>query len=165
MLTRFLAAAFLILALSLHPSAHPWADEIAGRARVIDGDTIEIAGKRIRLFGIDAPESRQTCGSEGKVSRCGQEATSALSNRLGAEIVVCDDRGRDRYGRIVAVCRLGGSAGPDINAWMVREGWAIAYRRYSRDYVAAEGEAEAAKRGLWSGTFEEPWEWRRQRRQ
>lgn len=132
---------------------------------MIDGDTIEIAGKRIRLYGIDAPESRQTCIRDAKTSRCGQEAALALSNRVGSEVVVCDDRGRDRYRRVIAVCRLGGRAGPDINAWMVEEGWALAYRRYSRDYVKEEGTAEAAKRGLWSGTFEEPWEWRRQRRQ
>jgi endonuclease YncB( thermonuclease family) len=131
---------------------------------VIDGDTIEIAGKRIRLYGIDAPESRQTCLHEATTSRCGEDATSALSNRLGSEIVMCDDRGRDRYGRIIAVCRLGGRAGPDINAWMVREGWALAYRHYSRDYVQEEGEAQAARRGLWYSTFEAPWDWRRQRR-
>ena len=164
MVTRLLASIFLALILSLSTAVGLLADEIAGPARVIDGDTIEIAGKRIRLYGIDAPESRQTCVRDAKTSRCGQEATWALSNRIGSEIVACDDRGRDRYGRTIAVCRLGGSAGPDLNAWMVEQGWALAYRRYSRDYVAAEGAAQAAKRGLWSGSFEEPWEWRREQR-
>lgn len=160
MLTRILLATIL-WALIAGASA---ADEIVGRASVIDGDTIEIAGKRIRLHGIDAPEVGQTCVRAGKTARCGQEAALALSDRIGPRIVACDEKDHDGYGRIVGVCRLGGPRGPDLNAWMVEEGWALAYRRYSRDYVAEEAAARAAKRGLWDGSFEEPWEWRRKHR-
>lgn len=141
------------------------ADELIGRPSVIDGDTIEIAGKRIRLHGIDAPEGWQTCLRDSKPVRCGQEAAWALADRIGSSIVACDDRGRDRYGRVISVCHLGSREGPDLNAWMVEQGWALAYRHYSLAYVGEEAAAQAARRGLWSGSFKAPWDWRRERRQ
>src|SRR6185295_14474596 len=81
------------------------AADLTGQASVIDGDTIEIHDQRIRLFGIDAPESRQTCEAAGQTYRCGQQAVLALADRIGQRIVVCEGRDVDRYGRIVAVCR------------------------------------------------------------
>ena len=92
--------------------------DVAGRARVIDGDTIEVSSARIRLFGIDAPESAQRCLA-GTRWPCGEQATRALSGRIDGRSVACEERDRDRYGRIVAVCRYGGQ---DVNAWLVREG-------------------------------------------
>ena len=131
---------------------------IAGQASVIDGDTIEIHGVRIRLFGIDAPEGRQVCqDSEGRDYRCGQRAALALSNKIGRHTVSCVERDVDRYHRVVAVCSVSGS---DVNAWMVRRGWAIAYRYYSEDYVPQEEEAESARAGIWAGSFTRPYEWR-----
>ena len=131
---------------------------IVGVASVIDGDTIEIHGVRIRLHGIDAPESRQLCTRPtGERWRCGQQASLALSDQIGRSTVSCDPRDTDRYGRTVAVCR---SRGVDLNGWLVTQGWAVAYRRYSRDYVRAEDQALAARRGVWSGQFDMPWEWR-----
>ncbi len=135
------------------------ADPIAGRPSITDGDTLVIRDIRIRLHGIDAPESAQTCqDAAGKDYRCGQAAALALADHIGTSNVTCEPRDTDRYGRTVAVCRKGHE---DLNAWMVRQGHAIAYRRYSQDYVAAEGEAKAAKRGIWAGTFQEPQDWRR----
>lgn len=135
---------------------------ISGRASVIDGDTIEIQGQRIRLYGIDAPESRQTCRDEnGRDYRCGQQATRALSNKIGGQTVSCDQRDIDRYGRIVAVCQVGGE---DLNGWLVSEGLAVAYTRYSVKYVPAEIGARFAGRGIWAGDFMEPETWRRQNR-
>src|SRR5262245_53169901 len=131
---------------------------IVGRASVIDGDTIEIAGTRIRLFGIDAPEGAQTCDVRGKTYRCGQQAAFALSDKLGNRTVECRPKDRDRYQRVVAVCAV---AGEDINAWMVAQGWALAYRHYSHDYVGQEQRAADAKLGVWQGRFEAPWDWRR----
>src|SRR5262249_53770827 len=132
---------------------------ITGQASVIDGDTIEIHGKRIRLFGIDAPESSQTCtNSEGKEYRCGQRSANALDNKIRGHRVECRQKDIDRYGRVVAVCLVGGE---DINAWMVAQGWAIAYRQFSLIYVDQERNAANAKLGIWQGKFELPWEWRR----
>src|SRR5262249_5017911 len=111
--------------------------EIAGRASVIDGDSLEIAGQRIRLYGIDAPEAGQTCLAETQW-RCGQQAAFALAAIIGSHWVHCAERDRDQYSRVVAVCRLSGSNGPDVNAQMVRQGWALAYRQYSTDYIAEE---------------------------
>jgi len=132
--------------------------EISGPVQVKDGDTIEIHGERIRLYGIDAPESRQTCNRYGGEWRCGIEATQALADKVGSDPLECSPKDRDRYGRTVAVCRLNGE---DLNAWMVSEGWAMAYRHYSLDYVAAEDAAREAKRGIWASEFLPPWEWRR----
>lgn len=135
-----------------------WAGGVMGRASVIDGDTIEIHGQRIRLFGIDAVESRQRCERNGKAWNCGRDAAFALADRIGTSTIDCQGDERDRYGRLVAVCFKGGE---DLNRWMVEQGWAVAFRRYSLDYVEAEAAAKAARRGLWSGRFEMPWDWRR----
>jgi endonuclease YncB( thermonuclease family) len=135
------------------------ADTIRGRASVTDGDTVEIAGTRIRLHGVDAPESSQTCKDRlGIEYRCGQRAALALADKIGSGPVSCEARDTDRYGRIIAVCS---QRGIDLNAWMVEEGHALAYRQYSKDYVSQEEAARAAKRGIWSGSFTPPSEYRR----
>jgi endonuclease YncB( thermonuclease family) len=146
------------LTLSSAASAAP----IIGRASVIDGDTIEIRGERIRLFGIDAPEGGQTCTDvKGATYRCGQRAAQALDYRISDSPVTCEPRDRDRYGRVVAVCR---AFGEDLSAWMAGLGWALAYREYSRQYVPAEELAQRHRAGMWAGKFEPPWEWRAERR-
>ena len=134
------------------------AEPLVGTASVVDGDTIEIHGQRIRLHGIDAPESRQECTRpDGATWRCGQQAALALSDRIGRSVVHCDARGRDRYGRIISVCL---KETEDLNRWMIANGWAVAYRKYALDYVDDEERAHLAKAGIWSGTFEMPWDWR-----
>ncbi len=149
-----------ILMLTVLPAGSGFAQEpLTGIASVIDGDTIEIHDVRIRLHGIDSPEGRQQCFREsGTPWRCGQEAALALSDYVGRANVRCEPRDRDRYGRVVAVCYKGLE---DLNRWMVANGWAAAYRAYSVDYVADEERARNAKLGIWSGSFEMPWEWRR----
>ena len=132
--------------------------DLSGRARVIDGDTIEIGAVRVRLHGVDAPESAQSCLAGGERWPCGQRATRALAGQIGGRTVACSERARDRYGRIVAGCRHGGR---DVNAWLVDRGWALAYRRYSRAYVNEESSARAARKGIWRGEFVPPWDWRR----
>ena len=134
---------------------------VIGQASVIDGDTIEIHGKRIRLFGIDAVESSQRCSRNGKPWNCGKDAAFALADRIGRYTIDCQGKNRDRYGRLVAVCFKGSE---ELNRWMVAQGWAVAYRRYSVDYVAEEDAARAAGRGLWASTFDMPWEWRKRQR-
>lgn len=157
---RFSLLRRILLAVVIVPAAiAAGGTDLAGRASVIDGDTIEIHGLHIRLFGIDAPEAGQPCEDvDGHAYRCGQEAALALANHIGQRPVVCAPRDTDRYGLIVAVCRTGGQ---DLNAWLVSQGWALAYRRYSADYVREEAVARIAKRGIWRGQFISPWEWRR----
>jgi len=135
--------------------------DITGTASVIDGDTIEIHGQRIRFHGIDAPESRQTCLADGVRWRCGQIAALALADFIGRSPVRCEEQGVDRYGRVIAACSV---RGEDIEAWMARGGWALAYRRYSRDYISQEHVAQAAHAGIWRGEFVPPWDWRRGKR-
>ena len=133
---RITALAFIV-ALTSAGLARELPGPIIGRASVIDGDTIEIRGQRIRLFGIDAPESRQTCTDPKGVSyRCGQRAAQALDYRISDSPVTCEPKDRDRYGRIVAVCR---AYGEDLSAWMTGLGWALAFRRYSAQYIAGRG--------------------------
>jgi endonuclease YncB( thermonuclease family) len=148
------------LALGGIPPLPSSAGEVAvGIASVVDGDTIEIHGERIRLFGIDAAETRQSCeDASGKPYRCGQQAALALADRINQKSIRCEGRTRDRYGRLVAICYLGDE---DLDAWLVSQGLALAFRKYSTLYVPEEDAARAAKRGLWAGSFEEPWEWRK----
>jgi endonuclease YncB( thermonuclease family) len=132
--------------------------KIVGTASVIDGDTIEIHGIRIRLESIDAPESVQTCLREGTAIPCGRQAAFHLSDRIGRRPVSCVPKGTDRYGRTLAVCF---EAGEDLNRLMVIDGQAVAYRQFSRRYVGEENAARAARSGIWGTEFEMPWEWRR----
>lgn len=135
-------------------------EPLAGRASVIDGDTIEIHGTRVRLEGIDAPESRQTCTAKetGEVIRCGQKAAFFLANLLAEHTISCAEDGKDRYGRTLAHCNV---QGQDVGASMVRAGWALAFVRYSREYLPQEEEARAAGAGMWATEFVAPWDWRK----
>jgi len=130
---------------------------ITGVASVVDGDTLEIHGRRIRLFGIDAPEADQMCTAAGQRYRCGQKAAFALADFVDTQTVSCEQRDTDQYGRAVATCSVGIQ---DLGAWLVAHGHALAYRRYSNQYVAAEEAAAAARQGVWAGEFQPPWEWR-----
>lgn len=134
---------------------------VVGRASVRDGDTLIIRDRKIRLAGLDAPEMGQSCEAEGRSYRCGQRAALALDGLIGSRTVHCTGKARDRYRRLLARCRVGETS---LNAWMVEQGWAIAYRRYSKEYVPAEQRARAARRGIWAGTFEEPERFRARRR-
>jgi endonuclease YncB( thermonuclease family) len=134
------------------------AASLTGRASVIDGDTLAIHGRLIRLYGIDAPETAQTCSVNNRRYRCGEEAARALSEFIGERQVACDKRELDSDGRIVAVCHVGGE---DMGAWMVLQGWALAHSQPSREYFDEELAARANKRGIWRGTFMSPWLWRR----
>ncbi len=154
---RYLIA--LAVALFLSPMALA---DITGQPRVIDGDTLEVAGQRIRLHGIDAPESKQLCRRDGERWRCGKDATSALKAFLGSRPVSCVELDRDRYRRIVAKCAVDGV---DVGEWMVSQGWAVVYYQYSYEYSRAEQRAKSARRGIWAGEFEKPWEWRKQQRE
>ncbi|MET3593264.1 endonuclease YncB(thermonuclease family) [Mesorhizobium shonense] len=155
---RFLLA-LLICAFAVPAKAQP----LVGVASVIDGDTIEIHGSRIRLNGIDAPESDQLCiDGAGREYRCGQKAALALDDFLKARRPVsCIEVDRDtRWGRMVAVCTAGGV---DIGEWMVRQGYALDWPKYSYGaYAQMQSKARTARSGLWAGSFTAPWDWRKQ---
>lgn len=133
-------------------------NSITGQASVVDGDTLEIHGIRIRLNGIDAPEASQKCDANGTSYRCGQKAAFALDEILADKTVVCVKLDTDRYRRTIAKCTV---AQTDVSAEMVRRGWAIAYRKYSLEYVPLEDAARTMGVGLWAGSFENPAEYRR----
>ncbi|QIG52122.1 thermonuclease family protein [Nordella sp. HKS 07] len=129
-----------------------------GTADVIDGDSFRLGKDEIRLNGIDAPEYRQVCrdGSD-RQWNCGRAATDALRRLVTGREVGCTGLDADRYGRLVSRCTAGRI---DLNAEMVRLGWAIAYTRHSDDYVDQEAEARRQRRGIWRGSFDLPEDWR-----
>jgi len=128
--------------------------------KITDGDSLRAGDIRIRIHGIDAPEMRQIChDKQGDAYHCGVTARDYLASALGDKAVLrCEHLDTDRYQRFVMRCY---HRGIDIGAGMVRAGWAVAYRRYAKDYISDEAEARAAKRGLWSGKFQKPEEWRK----
>ena len=135
------------------------AGEIKGFSKVIDGDTVRINVNKIRLSGIDAPEKKQTCTRSGRKYSCGTESTEALLKIIEKKIITCNvEPNKDRYGRFIGICFI---EEININRWMVRNGHAVAYRRYSKEYIQDEEYAKKEKKGLWSGTFLEPEKWRK----
>jgi len=140
-------------------SAAPLAP-LNGAAVVVDGDSLEIGKTRIRLEGIDAPELEQTCADpKGQTWPCGRSASRAVRTHLQGHDVRCEPKGLDQFKRVLAVCFL--SDGSDLNAWIVRQGWALAYG-YAQVYRPEQDEAQAANRGIWAGTFTPPHDWRQQ---
>jgi len=136
-----------------------YAAELSGAPIITDGDTIKIINKRIRLHGIDTPEKKQICIKNTKEYSCGKEATDALAKKINGNQVVCKVQDRlDRYKRYIGVCFVGEV---NLNKWMVRNGYAIAYRRYSKDYIEDEDYAKKNKLGLWAGNFIYPEKWRK----
>jgi endonuclease YncB( thermonuclease family) len=153
----------IILLLVFIASATHAAELISGIPRVVDGDTLVIETTKIRLASIDAPESDQVCLDENRKRwTCGIEARDRLAGYIGNRSIDCVPQGVDTYGRTLATCTL---AGENLNAWMVRQGWALAFVRYSKQYVPDEEAARSASRGLWSGAFIAPWDWRHRNRQ
>lgn len=148
----------LTLALLLAASPAPAvAQTTSGTAVVIDGDSLSVGGRAVRLFGIDAPEGKQTCQRDGTSWACGEEAASQLKAIVDGHVVECSGRGVDQYGRILGVCTANGF---ELNGAMVEAGWATAYRSYSDDYVPQEVRAKAARVGIWNSTFVAPEEYR-----
>ncbi|OOY03501.1 thermonuclease family protein [Thioclava sp. F28-4] len=143
----------LLVLLAAPAASQLSAATVTGLPRVVDGDTLVVQNTRVRLFGIDAPEAKQSCKTaQGVRWACGRAATAELQ-RLAGQGVRCSGDEEDRYGRLIAVCRAGGR---DLNAEMVARGAAFAYRKYSRDYVSQEERARRAGLGVWQGAAERP---------
>ena len=146
------------------------ADEIYGIPKIVDGDTVHIDNYKFRLEGIDAPEIRQKCKKESfKISstigftfykdyKCGKVSKEKLAAKINDSEIKCIFTSKDRYKRYIATCFKGKT---NLNRWMVRNGYAIAYQRYSKDYVPDEDFAKEKKLGLWQGKFTSPEKWRK----
>ncbi|MGI9413356.1 MAG: thermonuclease family protein [Hyphomicrobiales bacterium] len=142
----------------LYAVAHLPEDRAEGEVRIIDGDSLHVGGREVRLLGIDAPEARQTCRDETQAEwPCGRDATGTLRRLAHQAPVTCAGSGTDKYGRLLARCRAGGL---DLNAEMVRRGFAVSSAEQDFAYSAEESEARTARRGLWRGEFQPPHEWR-----
>lgn len=160
-------ALFIITLILTQPGGQPLAADdrpfaLAGEVtvtKVSDGDSLRSGRLKIRLHGIDAPELKQTCTDpQGAAWPCGRAARDAMADITETARLRCDLMDVDRYGRLVMRCFAGGT---DIAAHLVANGLALAYRRYSTDYVDAEAVARENHRGMWAGDFEAPWDWRR----
>jgi len=151
----FLFAVALPLALPAAATA-----ETAGRAEVVDGETVRIGGREFALMGIDAPEPGQTCTNrKGKAFDCHRIAATGLMDLVAGARVACRETGESRAGRPVAVCRAGGY---DLSEGMTYTGWALADPETGGAYRRFEEKARKKKHGLWAGVFEKPWQWRRE---
>ena len=154
--------AAILLLVFFTRTAHA-AEMISGVPRIVDGDTLVIGITKIRLASIDAPESDQVClDANRKQWTCGIEARDRLAAHIGNSPIDCVPTGADAYNRTLAICTIGGES---LNAWMVQQGWALAFVRYSKQYIPDEEAARSAGRGLWSGAFIAPWDWRHRNRQ
>ena len=143
--------------------------EISGNAQIIDGDTIKINSKKIRLHGIDAPEFKQMCKKTylkiifftfTKDYPCGKISTENLKKKINNKVITCTILDIDRYKRLIGECYKGNL---NLNSWLVSNGHAVAYRKYSKKYVSYEINAKNEKLGIWQGKFEMPWVYRRKK--
>ncbi len=128
------------------------------KIQVIDGDTIHIGKLKYRLFGIDAPEIKQICEKDNTKIQCGVIAKSVLKNKIADKIPECIVKDKDRYQRLVAECFIGKES---LSRFMVREGYAVAYSQYSKDFIDDEKYAKENKLGIWSMNFQVPFEYRK----
>ena len=126
--------------------------------KVVDGDTIHLNGEKIRFTGIDTPELKQTCIKEGIENSCGATAKQILVNKIGNNNLECISEGRDRYNRTLAECFVNNES---LSSYLVRSGYAFAYRKYSNKFIIDEDYAKVNKVGMWSMKFEYPWDYRK----
>ena len=126
--------------------------------KVVDGDTIHLNGEKIRFTGIDTPELKQTCLKEGIQNPCGVTAKQILIGKIGNNNVKCISEGKDQYKRILAECFVNNES---LSSYLVRSGYAFAYRKYSKNFIPDEDYARNNKLGMWSMEFDYPWDYRK----
>ena len=128
--------------------------------KIVDGDTIHLNGEKIRFTGIDTPELKQSCLKEGIKNSCGVTAKQLLIDKIGNNNVECISEGKDQYKRTLAECFVNNES---LSSYLVRKGYAFAYRRYSKKFVADEDYARINKLGMWSMEFDYPWNYRKKK--
>ena len=139
-------------------SSYLFAENISNNIKVTDGDTIVINKEKIRFVGIDTPELKQTCTKDDEKIFCGEIAKNILIKKIGSEIPKCISEGKDRYNRVLAECFVNGES---LSSFLVRSGYAFAYRKYSDKFIKDEEFAKKNKLGMWSMKFQYPWDFRK----
>ena len=150
--------ATLVISISLLISLITYCHTNAQNVQITDGDTIKINGEKIRFSGIDTPEMKQTCIENGIINPCGVMAKKILMDKISNNEVVCISEGKDQYKRTLAECFVNDES---LSSYLVRSGYAFAYRRYSKKFIADEEYAKSNKIGMWSMKFDYPWDWRK----
>ena len=149
---------FLVISICLIFFFLTYNDVKSYEIKIIDGDTIHLNNEKIRFTGIDTPELKQTCNKNNEIIYCGIEAKQLLINKIGKDKVICVREGKDRYKRILAECFVNDLS---LSRFLVREGYAFAYRKYSKKFIKDEDFARKNNIGMWSMKFEYPWDWRK----
>ena len=149
---------FLVISICLIFFFLTYNDVKSYEIKIIDGDTIRLNNEKIRFTGIDTPELKQTCNKNNEIIYCGIEARQLLIDKIGKYKVNCIREGKDRYNRTLAECFVNDLS---LSKYLVREGYAFAYRKYSKKFISDEDFAKKNKIGMWSMNFEYPWDWRK----
>ena len=150
--------AILVISVSVIVFFFTYTDIKSQDIKITDGDTIKINGEKIRFSGIDTPELKQTCIKKGESNPCGITAKQILVDKIGDHKVTCVSEGKDHYKRTLAECFVKDES---LSSYLVRSGYAFAYRRYSKKFIADENYAKFNKLGMWSMVFDYPWDWRK----
>ena len=149
---------FLVISICLIFFFLTYYDVKSYEIKIIDGDTINLNGEKIRFTGIDTPELKQTCKKNSEIIYCGVEAKQLLIDKIGKDKVFCVREGKDQYKRTLAECFVNDLS---LSKYLVREGYAFAYRKYSKKFISDEDFAKKNNMGMWSMNFEYPWDWRK----
>ena len=152
---------FLVISICLIFFFLTYEDVKSSKIEVIDGDTIKINGEKIRFSGIDTPELKQTCIKNGLENSCGIKAKTILSEKIGKNKIKCISEGKDQYKRMLAECFVNNES---LSSYLVKSGYAFAYRKYSKKFVEEEDYARINNIGMWSMNFEYPWNYRKKRK-
>jgi len=150
---------FLVISICLIFFFLTYNDVKSYEIKIIDGDTIHLNNEKIRFTGIDTPELKQTCKKNSEIIYCGIEARQLLIDKIGKDKVICVREGKDRYKRTLAECFVNDLS---LSRYLVREGYAFAYRKYSKKFINDEDFAKKNNMGMWSMNFEYPWDWRKE---
>ena len=149
---------FLVISICLIFFFLTYNDVKSYEIKIIDGDTIHLNNEKIRFTGIDTPELKQTCNKDNEIIYCGIQARQLLIDKIGKDKVICVREGKDRYKRTLAECFVNDLS---LSRYLVREGYAFAYRKYSKKFINDEDFAKKNNMGMWSMNFEYPWDWRK----